>query len=41
LNEAMKSYMACLRFDPDNPGAASNLRALQDGVPINPQRNRL
>jgi protein O-mannosyl-transferase len=41
LNEAMKSYMACLRFDPDNPGAAANLRALQDGVLINPPRSRL
>ena len=36
--EAMASYRECLRFDPGNFGAASNLGKLEAGLPVNPPR---
>jgi tetratricopeptide (TPR) repeat protein len=38
--EAMASYRECLRFDPENFAAATNLRQLQAGFAINPPRAR-
>jgi tetratricopeptide (TPR) repeat protein len=40
-DEAMASYRACLRFDPGNFTAASNLAQLQAGIAINPPRAKL
>jgi hypothetical protein len=39
--EAMASYRECLRFDPGNFAAASNLMQLQAGLPVNPPRAHL
>ena len=38
--EAMESYRRCLRFDPGNRAAASNLFELQAGRTINPPRSQ-
>jgi len=38
--EAMDSYRRCLRFDPENRAAASNLFELQAGRAINPPRSQ-
>jgi len=37
-DEAMASYRECLRFDPGDFAAASNLRKLQAGLLVNPPR---
>lgn len=39
--EAMASYRDCLRFDPGNFAAASNLKQLQAGLPVKPPRAHL
>jgi tetratricopeptide (TPR) repeat protein len=39
--EAMASYRQCLRFDPTDFAANSNLRQLAAGLPVNPPRARL
>ena len=37
-DEAMASYRQCLRFDPSDFAATSNLSKLQAGLPVNPPR---
>ena len=39
--EAMTSYRQCLRFDPGDNAAISNLLKLQAGMPVNPPRAHL
>jgi tetratricopeptide (TPR) repeat protein len=39
--EAMASYLQCLRFDPTDYAASTNLRQLQLGLPVNPPRAHL
>jgi tetratricopeptide (TPR) repeat protein len=38
--EAMASYRACLRFNPEDYAATTNLRELEAGRPVNPPRAR-
>ena len=38
--DAMASYRACLRFDPGDYAATTNLRDLEAGRPVNPPRAR-